>query len=311
MQATPIAVFTYNRPEHTRRMLASLAKCSRLTECRLHLFCDGARTLSQQPGVDATRKVAAEFAQRLGGQMVVRDENLGLARSIVTGVTALVQEFGRAVVIEDDLILSPDYLDFMLQALDRYQAEDEVYQISGYLFPIDALPNVDSFFLPLTTTWGWATWARAWQRFEWAPKHAHEMLRQTAERLRFDLDGSYPYSSMLQDRLAGKNDSWGILWWHAVFMAAGKVLYPRRSLVSNKGFDGTGTHSGNNPALARTLHTEVKGARIARPLKFPASVNIDPIAWSKVKEYLRQQQATQSDRSHRQVWQKLKRLMKR
>src|SRR5690349_8784695 len=121
MISTPIALFTYNRPEHTKRALLSLAQCSRLHECSLHIFCDGPRLAQHQPAVMASRRIVNDFALRFQTQVVERAENLGLARSIVSGVTSLVREYGRIIVLEDDLVLNPDFVDYMLQALDRYQ----------------------------------------------------------------------------------------------------------------------------------------------------------------------------------------------
>ncbi len=208
---TPIALFVYNRPEHARLALESLSRCERLDECSLRIYCDGPNGGADAAGVATARAVAREWAERLGGEVVQRDTNLGLARSIVTGVTDLCEQYDRVIVLEDDFELSPSFLGYMLDALDRYAAETGVYQISGYMFPVEHAQRPDAFFLPLTTTWGWATWARAWRIFDWDAADAVEKLRDPKLRRSFDLDGSYPYSSMLEQRLRNENDSWGIL----------------------------------------------------------------------------------------------------
>ena len=290
MLLTPVALFTYNRPEHTRRVLSSLEQCSQLEACRIYIFCDAARTPAHQSAVEASRSVVRDFAPRIGAQVIERDKNLGLARSIVEGVTSLIREYGRIIVLEDDLILSPDFLDYMLQGLDRFQDNKQVYQISGYIFPISPTPLKDTFFLPLITTWGWATWERAWQVFDWNPPQALERIADEQTRKRFDLDDSYPYADMLKQRLAGQNDSWGILWWYAVFNADGLVLYPKKSLVRNEGFDGTGTHSGGNRAFAQSIYTDVSRGHRPVPLNFPSSIEVDPVIWANVKAFLRNQQ---------------------
>jgi len=255
----------------------------------VYIFCDAARTVAHQPDVNASRKVVGDIAPSLRAQVLEHDENLGLARSIVAGVTSLIQEYGRIIVLEDDLILSVDFIDYMLQALDKYQDEAQVYQISGFSFPISSPPPRDTFFLKLTTTWGWATWDRAWRIFDWNPPHALEHIANPQIQKRFDLDDSYPYTTMLRQRLAGQNDSWGILWWYAVFNSNGVVLFPRKSLVRNDGFDGTGTHSGFSWVLSRSIYTDVRQVHIAKPLSFPSSIETNPADWANLKDFLRSQ----------------------
>lgn len=238
----PIALFTYNRPHHTRQALESLSKCTRFDECSLFIYCDGPKQPDQIKNVIASQQVVQSFAETMDTEIIIQEKNIGLAHSIVSGVTDLCKRFGRVIVVEDDLVVHPSFIDYMLQALDRYQDDEKVYQISGFMFPVDTTKDNDSFFLPFITTWGWATWDRAWRKFDWNAPGYQKMLSDKNMRKRFDLDGNYPYCNMLIDRFSRKNDSWGILWWYAVFSAGGLVLYPKRTLVNNCGFDGTGTH---------------------------------------------------------------------
>jgi hypothetical protein len=222
--------------------------------------------------------------------VIEREENQGLARSIVTGVTELCAACGRAIILEDDLVLSPVFLDYMLQALDRYAGEPNVYQVSGYMFPISHAPKPETSFLPLTTTWGWATWQRAWQAFSWDVPSAREHLADPDFRRRFDLDDSYPYSTMLEQRLADQNDSWGILWWYTVFNRRGLVLYPRLSLVQNLGFDGSGVHCGTSN---QDVSQAVVPDRLLPPFTFPDAVEMDEEVFERVKAYMRALQPAQ------------------
>jgi hypothetical protein len=162
------------------------------------------------------------------------------------------------------------------------------------MFPVEHPDKPDAFFMPLTSTWGWATWQRAWKIFDWNATGSEEMLRNARERKRFDLDGAYPYSLMLENRLAGENDSWGILWCWAVFKAGGLVLHPRESLVWNGGFDGTGTHCSDSDAALPVVPNRVLSARLGEPLKLPEVVKADAAAFGSVKEFLRRQQGQAS-----------------
>jgi hypothetical protein len=235
--------------------------------------------------VRQTRLIVRELALPLHAEVIEREENLGLARSIVGGVTELCERFGRVIVLEDDLVVNPIFVDYMLQGLGRYQHNDTVYQISGFMFPVPNTSGNEAFFMPLATTWGWATWARAWRCFSWEAAYgAVEQLKDRSLRRLFDLDDSYPYTEMLEGRLKGQNDSWGILWWWAVFAANGNVLYPPQSLVVNTGFDGSGTHcSFLNENRAASSHLVTRH----HPMAFPDKVEPHQHSLQAIKAYLR------------------------
>jgi hypothetical protein len=289
-QKTPIALFIYNRPAHTRVVLESLSRCRRLDECSLKIYCDGAKRQEDAAAVSAAREVAREWSTRLDAAVVERDSNLGLARSVVNGVSELCESHGRVIVIEDDFSLSPAFLDYMLSALDRYADEPNVYQICGYMFPIRHSPKPDAFFLPLTTTWGWATWSRAWQIFDWRPADA-AALRDPEVRRRFNLNNAYPYAEMLERKLNGENDSWGILFWWAVFRANGLVLHPRKSLVWNGGLDASGTHGGDQAWTSQSVSEIARDEWAGKQFLFPEQVASDELAFGKVIRYLRSEQS--------------------
>lgn len=286
--ATPIALFAYNRPAHVGRALQSLLQCRRVDECPVYIWCDGSPGVAEDVAVDQTRRVVRQWAGALGAEVIDRDVHLGLARSIVGGVTELCDRFGCVIVIEDDHEVCPDFIDFMLQALERYEAVPDVYQVSGYMYPVDHPQRPDAFLLPVTTTRGWATWRRAWRVFDWDEGDALHRLSDPGVRRRFDLEDSYPYAQMLRDRLHGRNDSWGVLWRWAVFQVDGLVLYPRHSLVWVGGWDGTGRHcgptGGDDPALRR----EIMGFRFEGPIAFPSGLAADAQALDRIVPFLRE-----------------------
>jgi len=290
-QKTPIALFIYNRPAHTRVVLESLSRCRRLDECSLKIYCDGPKRAEDAAAVSAAREVAREWAGRLDAEVVERDSNRGLAQSVVNGVSELCESHGRVIVIEDDFSLSPAFLDYMLSALDAYADAPNVYQICGYMFPIRHAPKPDAFFLPLTTTWGWATWSRAWRICDWQPENAEELLGDPEVRRRFNLNNAYPYAEMLERKLNGENDSWGILFWWAVFRANGLVLHPRKSLVWNGGFDASGTHGSDQAWTGQSVADIARDEWVGKPFLFPEQVATDELAFGKVIRYLRSEQS--------------------
>ncbi|MEO7317999.1 MAG: glycosyltransferase, partial [Chthoniobacteraceae bacterium] len=149
MPRTPFAICAFRRPDHLRALLASVAGCRRLDECAITIFCDGPRNESDTESVESARAVAREWAAEQGAEVVERAENLGLARSIVTATTDLVNAHGRVIVVEDDMILSPEFLDFVLTGLDRYENDERALQITGFQFAIEPHPKPDAFFIPL------------------------------------------------------------------------------------------------------------------------------------------------------------------
>ncbi len=248
----PIVLFVYNRPEHTRRTLAALAANLLAIQSDLIIYADGPKKPEHEPSVRMTREVARGASGFKSVTMIERDRNLGLANSVISGVTEVCESFGRVIVLEDDLVVAPRFLDYMNAGLDRYAGCPQVYQVSGYLFPRCEGAG-RSRFLPLTTTWGWATWERAWKSFDEATS-AVTLLRSISQfRDRFNLNGAYDYSGMVEQQLRGAIDSWGVRWYLSVFAQGGLTLYPGSSLVENIGFDGSGTHGAGHASFNRRL----------------------------------------------------------
>lgn len=285
---TPIAIFAYKRPSHFEQLLQSLSLCSRLDECEVNIFCDGAKGSFEQAVVEQSRQVAHYWALRIGATVILQKSNKGLARSIIDGVTELCGTHGRVIILEDDLVVHPAFLDYMLQALDAFHDAEQVYQVGGYMFPIAFHAPHDAVLLPLTSTWGWATWDRAWRSCDWSAHGALEQLQNPDIERRFNLDGSYPYSQMLRDRLAGKNESWGILWWWSVFCRDGLGLYPMNTLIRNNGHDGSGTH----PTVRRAQIFKAGDEDVTKQQwsgRFPWSLNSNGEYMRKVEDYLRRE----------------------
>lgn len=295
---TPVAFFAYNRPDHTQRALKALSKCSRIEECEFYFFADGSRNDSTHSVVDATRKVLREWATVFNANIIEQPNNLGLAKSIVTGVSKLCTQYGRVVVVEDDLVVSPDFLHYMIESLDRYEADEQVMQIAGFTLSPPADLATDTFMLPVTSTWGWATWQRAWQHFSWLPADLNAARSDNKWRARFDLNGTCTFSSMLEDRLAARNDSWGILWWYAVSWQDGLVIYPALSLVWNGGFDGSGIHCGSGDFLSQGEASGYTGSSLPPELAFPSFIGYEPAHLSQLENFFRASSASSQPTEH-------------
>lgn len=238
----PIAFFAYKRPRHTLAALSAL-KANTLSDCStLYIYCDGPKSRDDLPAVTAVREVVRSETWCQTVHIVERERNLGLANSVIAGVTELTDRYGAAIVLEDDLVTSTGFLRFANEALHRYWNEPSVMQVSAYIAPVSVAPGPDAVFLPFTASWGWATWERAWRHFDGRMSVCRKVLRTRAERWRFDLEGTYPFSRLALQQQQGKIDSWAICWYLSTFIRNGLTLYPSRSLVQNTGFDGSGVH---------------------------------------------------------------------
>ncbi len=246
----PVALFAFKRPVHLARTLQSLADNPLAARTELFVFCDAARHSGDAEGVAEVRSLVAGLQGFASVTRIFRDVNLGLARSIIDGVSSILATHGRVIVVEDDLLLAPHFLQYMNDGLDRYDSEASVASIHGYCYPvIDPLP--ETFFMRGADCWGWATWSRAWRHFEADGASLLAALRMQRLTRAFDLDGSFPYTRMLVDQIAGRNDSWAVRWHAACFLQGMLTLYPGRSLVENIGNDSSGTHCGSTDALSR------------------------------------------------------------
>jgi hypothetical protein len=238
----PIAIFAYDRPDHLRRCIESLQENDLAADSDLFIFSDAPKAeAARSPRVAQVRDYISTIGRFKTLTIINQSRNLGLAESVISGVTKLTREFGKVIVVEDDLVVSPFFLQFMNDGLDAYADDDRVAGIHGYMFPVSqALP--ETFFLRDPGCWGWATWKRAWDLFEIDGERLRHEILARGQKHEFDYEGQYDYFGMLEDQIAGRNSSWAVRWHASVFLSDRLVLHPGVSLVRNIGQDGSGTH---------------------------------------------------------------------
>lgn len=237
---TGLALFVYKRPEHTRQVLEGLRENSIDS---MYVFSDGPASASERGAVERVRSVVADVSW-CDVELVESGENKGLARSLVDGFDHVLDRHERIVMLEDDCVPAPDFMDYMTACLDRYQDLDRVMNVHGYSPPI-AVPEgypYDVYFTHRTGSWGQGTWRDAWGRLETDPQAFVDLLETSEgrERLRRagrDLEG------MLEAQLSGSIDSIGIWWALTLVKHEGLSVNPVRPRVKNIGHDGTGTHT--------------------------------------------------------------------
>lgn len=250
MKFSPIALFVYNRPRHTQQTLEALQKNSLAEESILYVFSDSSKLGANEETLNNIQLVRNLVKSKSWCKEVVlieKKENMGLANSIITGVTDVVGKHGSVIVLEDDIVTSPGFLQYMNDALNMYENDDRVGCIHAWNYALDTSKQKEStFFLKGADCWGWATWKRSWDLFELDGQKLLNEIQDKKLEYSFNRNGTQPFIQMLEDQIAGKNDSWAIRWHASLFLNNKFCLWPTKSIVTNIGLDGSGIHSGNN-----------------------------------------------------------------
>lgn len=240
---SPICLFVYDRLSHVKRTIKSLLENRLSASSDLIIFSDSAKSSNNRLEVDEVRAYLRTIKGFKSIKIYYRPYNFGLAKSIIDGVTEILNTHDRVIVLEDDLLTSKYFLEYMNSALDRFVGNDRVISIHGYVYPTKTLLP-EAFFLPGADCWGWATWRRGWDIFNADANYLLDQLKSRKLENDFDFDGAFPFTKMLRDNVRGKNNSWAIRWHASAFLANKFTLHPGRSLVQNIGNDGSGTHCG-------------------------------------------------------------------
>jgi GT2 family glycosyltransferase len=237
----PIVLFAFNRPDHLKKTLDTLAKCELSAESRVIVVIDGPRHEEDRRKQEIMVRDLYLVSGFASVEVRVRELNVGLEQSISTGITAVMAEYGRAIVLEDDILVSPLFLRFMNDALEFYQEKKQVWHISGWNFPIAADHLPSSFLWRTALGWGWATWADRWQHYKRDP----QALIQSWDQIDiqpFNLYGGYDFWDQVVKNASGQLHTWAVFWYSTIFEQGGLCLNPTKAMTTNIGFDGTGTH---------------------------------------------------------------------
>jgi hypothetical protein len=282
-QLAPIALFVYNRAEHTRRTVESLRKNELAHRTDLFVFADGARTQAAAAAVLEVRRYVRSIEGFRSVTIIERERNLGLANSVIKGVTQLCDEFGRVIAVEDDLLTAPDFLTFMNCALERYEDERRIFSVSGYNFAVKAPERYpyDAFCSYRTSSWGWGTWKNRWEKANWGvPNYARFCSDKNLQRS-FNRGGE-DLSRILALQMARRIDSWSIRWDYVHFQHDAVSLLSTISKVYNIGFDGSGIH-----CRRKTLYQLPLADGSKADYRFPDTAEADPHFVAEIKKLYR------------------------
>lgn len=247
----PIVLFVYNRPGHTLKTLEALSENDLAQESHLFIYADGPKqqaTVEELKKIQEVEKILNQKAWLGKITIVKRNSNYGLADNIIQGVSSVLDEFGKVIVLEDDIVTSKGFLKYMNDALFLYKDENRVMHISGYMFPVNiTLP--ETFFYNQASCWGWATWKRSWDKYNASASELLSAIQRSDNVSHFNINDSYNFFGQLKNNAEGRLKTWAVKWHASVYLSKGLCLHPSKSLVANIGMDNSGVNSHANTAF--------------------------------------------------------------
>ena len=243
MNLAPIVLFVYNRPKHTEQTLKALAENECAVDSVLYIYADGAKENASAEVLAAIKETRAVIRKQKWCKeihIIESEKNKGLANSVIEGVTAVINKYGKAIILEDDLITAKGFLKYINEALELYDKSEMVSGISGWSFSIKV--EDETYFSKVGACWGWGTWKRVWENVNFSGMELKELLQKQNRINEFNIENAYDFYGMLNRQIAGEIDSWAVRFYANYFLKNGLFLFPKKNLVQNIGFDGSGTH---------------------------------------------------------------------
>jgi hypothetical protein len=241
----PIILFVYNRPEHTKRTVESLLKNTLVSRSNLFIFSDAAKNDKDFKNVEEVRNYIRTIKSFNKIEIIERERNFGLANSVISGVSEVIESYGKVIVLEDDMISSPYFLKFMNEVLNISENEQRIFSVTGYTFPIK-IPELYKFPIylsPRSSSWGWGTWKNRWEKADWRVKDFQNFINDKSQVESFNKGGD-DLTRMLQNSISCKIDSWSVKWTYTHFLNNAYCVYPVKSRIRNIGADRSGVHTG-------------------------------------------------------------------
>lgn len=242
----PIILFVYNRLWHTQHTIEALQKNVLADQSDLIIYSDAPKNDQAWSSVQEVRDYIKTVDGFKSIKIVERDKNWGLAANIIDGVTEVVNQYGKIIVVEDDIVTSPAYLSFMNQTLSRFQNNEEIMSISGYLYPIDVPVDYkfDLIKFYRGSSWGWATWKEQWDLVDFDLESIFKK-HPLSEIKKINRGGNDLFSMLVAQR-KGKINSWAIRFALSHSLNNKVALFPAVSFATNIGHDNSGTHCGED-----------------------------------------------------------------
>lgn len=244
----PIVLFVYNRPRHTKQVLDALSCADCVKESDLYIYADGSKNNPSSDEIIKVREIVTDSIYKESFRsvnIILRENNYGLENNILDGVSRIISEYGRVIVLEDDIVVSKDYVRFMNDALDMFKDDKKIWSISTNT-PYSRELNksrYDILWSYRAGCWGWATWADRWNMVDWSVSDYKEFIHDKRKQRLFN-KGGRDLSWMLGLQQKGFIQSWAIRWCYSQFKSGMITLFPRNAKSINIGTDGSGVNSG-------------------------------------------------------------------
>lgn len=247
----PLCLFVYNRIEHTKKTIEALKKNLLSESTDLFIFSDAEKNEKSKNAVNEVREYIDTIKGFKNIKIIKSDYNKGLANSIIDGVTQVVNEYGKVIVFEDDLISSPKTLEYLNSMLDSYKDNEKIMSVTSYNYPYKTvnIPDgyrFDNYFSGRPCSWGWATWKDRWNSVKWDGDIYQEYINNKNIQNDFKKYSGVDIDRMLKKQLSGEIDSWAVRFVFNCFIQKKLASYPTSSYITNIGSDGSGTHKGLN-----------------------------------------------------------------
>ncbi|MBQ2125310.1 MAG: sugar transferase [Spirochaetales bacterium] len=303
MNLAPVILFVYNRPEHTQKTLEALQQNHLSEQTDLYIFCDGAKSNAseiQLEKIAQTRDVVR--SKKWCGNVYIEEalENKGLASSIISGVSKIMEKHGRAIVLEDDIVTGQFFLTYMNKALDLYRDTPQVWHINGWTNPVKATSCDSAFIYPVMDCWGWATWADRWKYYK---KDCEYYCNKFSRKdiYHFNSEGTENRWKQILRNKSGKLNTWAIFWGATIFEHGGLCVAPQKTLVRNIGMDSSGEN-----CYASPLH-QIRDSIDYEITCFPQEIVVDEQMYKRLKNFFRRKNLITPGR----IYRKLKSILKK
>lgn len=239
-----VVLFVYNRPIHTKNTINSLINCNLSEKTNLYVISDGYKSNTDKELVKKVRQYLKNVKHFNQIKLIERNTNFGLANNIIKGVTEILDIENRIIVLEDDLILSNNFLIFMNAALNYYQDNKKVGSISGYSFPVKVPRDYsyEIYFNTRPSSWGWAIWKDRWDKIEWDINRLNLQNIGSNEINIFNKSGNDLFRT-LEKQKKGKINSWAIRLAYHQYKNNLFTVYPLITKVENHGVGYDATHT--------------------------------------------------------------------
>lgn len=274
----PVVLFVYNRPEHTKKTITALVNNSLAHETSLFIYSDAPKNDIDAKSVEQVRKYCRGIKGFKEVHIVKRNDNMGLANSIISGVTEVINKYEKVIVLEDDLVTSTDFLNYMNDALYFYAEDMRIWSVTGYC-PEISIPKSyehDVYLSLRPSSWGWGTWRNRWTKIDWEVKDYNVLLNDKKKQRAFNKGGNDLFG-MLQRQMKNEIDSWAIRWSYSQFVEQSYTVFPVKTKIAHIGVGVDSTHYKNKTMAAKiSLSTE--------PVRMKRDLNTDPRILAKFKK---------------------------